>query len=382
MAGELNSRGHPSLIPRRGLPGMRRRLAGNGPVTAAFLGGSITEGAGASEAEAMSWRALTGAYLQELYAGHPVRCINAGVGGTTSAFGAHRLQEHVLAEGRIDLLFAEFSVNDGEDRAESIRGMEGIVRQCRRLSPETELVFVYTAADKNLTGYKPFNIAVHEEVADYYGIPSIDCAAKVYTMIHTGELDWTRFAPDGYHPLDAGHALYAALVQEYLEQAITRGSVQASGEAAQHITGLPSPLDSGNYEYGGMLDYSAARYSAAFRFQKLKPEEPLMNWRFPAEHACTADPQAEFTFTVTGQCAGLVLLYGPDSGIIEYSLNGGPFAEINLFDDWCLNAYRPIPVLFPVRTEREILQVTVRNTERKDSRSTGNGLRVLKLLWN
>lgn len=38
--------------------------------------------------------------------------------------------------------------------------------------------------DKNLTGYKPFNIAVHEEVADHYGIPSIDCAAKVYTMIH------------------------------------------------------------------------------------------------------------------------------------------------------------------------------------------------------
>lgn len=155
-----------------------------------------------------------------------MNCINAGVGGTTSTFGAHRLQEHVLRHGEIDLLFVEFSVNDGEDRGESIRGMEGIVRQCRRLSPETELIFVYTAADKNLTGYKPFNIAVHEEVADHYGIPSIDCAAKVYTMIHTGELNWKRFAPDGYHPLDAGHALYAGLVQEYLQQAIVPCGVQ------------------------------------------------------------------------------------------------------------------------------------------------------------
>ncbi|MNO25302.1 hypothetical protein D3C76_151360 [compost metagenome] len=417
-----NSSGNPSITPRRGLPGMRSRLAGNAPLTAAFLGGSITEGAGASDADSTSWRALTGVYLQRLYADHPVRCINAGVGGTTSTFGAHRLQEHVLREGPVDLLFVEFSVNDGEDREESIRGMEGIVRQCRRLSPETELIFVYTAADKNLTGYKPFNIAVHEEVADHYGIPSIDCAARVYTMIHTGELDWRKFAPDGYHPLDAGHALYAALVQEFLQQAVVQDARQAvevevteaeekaeaqekakeavppeeegaeetallenEAEAraeAEEEELLPAPLDSRNYEYGGLLDYSAAEYSAAFNTRELQPEEPLMNWRFSTEHACSDDPEAEFSFTVTGQCAGLVLLYGPDSGILEYSLNGGPYAEINLFDDWCLNAYRPILALFPVQVERGVLRITVRNTEHKDSRSTGTGLRVLKLLYN
>ena len=438
-----NSSGNPSITPRRGLPGMRSKLAGNAPLTAAFLGGSITEGAGASDADSTSWRALTGQYLQRLYPGHPVRCINAGVGGTTSTFGAHRLQEHVLREGPVDLLFVEFSVNDGEDREESIRGMEGIVRQCGRLSPETELIFVYTAADKNLTGYQPFNIAVHEEVADHYGIPSIDCAARVYTMMHTGELDWKKFAPDGYHPLDAGHKLYAALVQEFLLEAIVQDARQAAGvegteaavmakaqkkaneaapseveEGAGEATlldneaeageaalldneagageatlldneaeageeeWLPAPLDSRNYEYGGLLDYSEAGYSAAFATRELQPEEPLMNWRFSTEHSCSDDPQAEFTFTVNGQCAGLVLLYGPDSGIIEYSLNGGPYAEINLFDDWCLNAYRPILALFPVQAERGILQVTVRNTERKDSRSTGTGLRVLKLLYN
>ncbi|WP_052429395.1 SGNH/GDSL hydrolase family protein [Paenibacillus borealis] len=392
MRNQNSSGGNPSITPRRGLPGMRSKLAGNAPLTAAFLGGSITEGAGASDADTTSWRTLTGAYLQRLYAGHPVRCINAGVGGTTSTFGAHRLQEHVLREGPVDLLFVEFSVNDGEDRGESIRGMEGIVRQCRRLSPETELIFVYTAADKNLTGYKPFNIAVHEEVADHYGIPSVDCAAKVYTMIHTGELDWRRFAPDGYHPLDAGHALYAGLVQEYLRQAIVPGGVQLEEAGAEETAVLikeaeekavlPAPLDSRNYEYGGLLEYSAAEYSAAFRIQELQPGEPLMNWRFSTEHAHTNDPQADFSFTVTGQCAGLVLLYGPDSGIVEYSLNGGPYAEINLFDDWCLHAYRPILALFPVQAERGVLQVTVRNTGHKDSRSTGTGLRVLKLLYN
>ncbi|MHA6531377.1 SGNH/GDSL hydrolase family protein [Paenibacillus sp. BAC0078] len=375
-----NGGGNSSIAPRRGLPGMRRKLAGNAPLTVAFLGGSITEGAGASDADATSWRALTGQYLQTLYSDHPLRCINAGVGGTTSTFGAHRLQEHVLREGTVDLLFVEFSVNDGEDREESIRGMEGIVRQCRRLSPDTELIFIYTAAGKNLTGYKPFNIAVHEEVAEYYGIPSVDCAALVYSMIHTGRLDWKEFAPDGYHPLDAGHALYADLVRDYLEQALVQGSLQPD---RLEEPAMPSvPLDSRNYEYGRMLDYSAAEYSAAFGIRELQPEEPLMNWRFSTAHISTGDPQASFSFTVSGQCAGLVLLYGPDTGIFEYSLNGAPFTEVNLFDDWCLNAYRPVLALFPVQEERGLLRVTVRNTERRDSRSTGTGLRVLKLLCN
>lgn len=374
-----NSGGSSSISPRRGLPGMRSKLAGTAPITVAFLGGSITEGAGASDAGTTSWRALTGQYLQRVYTGHPVRCINAGVGGTTSTFGAHRLEEHVLHEGPADLLFVEFSVNDGEDREESVRGMEGIVRQCRRLSPETELCFVYTAADKNLTGYKPFNIAVHEEVAEYYGIPSVDCAARVYTMIHTGELDWKKFAPDGYHPLDAGHALYAALVRGYLEQALGQDRVLPVGGLEERTT-LPVPLDSRNYEYGRMLDYSTAHYSPAFHLGELQPDEPLMNWRFSTAHAWTDDPQAAFTFTVSGQCAGLVLLCGPDTGIFEYSLNGGPFTEVNLFDDWCLQAYRPVLALFPLREKRGGLLIKVRNTERKDSRSTGTGLRVLKLL--
>ncbi len=373
-----NSGGNPGISPRRGLPGMRSKLAQNAPLTVAFLGGSITEGAGASDADATSWRALTGQYLQSVYTGQPMRCINAGVGGTTSTFGAHRFEEHVLREGPVDLLFVEFSVNDGEDREESVRGMEGIVRQCRRLSPDTELCFVYTAADKNLTGYKPFNIAVHEEVAEYYGIPSVDCAARVYTMIHTGELDWKQLAPDGYHPLDTGHALYAACVRDYLEQALVQDTLQPDG---LEYPLMPSvPLDSRNYEYGRMLDFSTARYSAAFHIRELQPDEPLMNWRFSTAHACTGDTQASFTFTVSGQCAGLVLLCGPDTGIFEYSLNGAPFTEVNLFDDWCLNAYRPVLALFPLLEERGELLFTVRNTEHKDSRSTGTGLRVLKLL--
>lgn len=74
---------HSFVVPRRGLPQISGRLTEKGTVTVAFLGGSITEGAGASEADTYSWRALTGKYLQERFADQEFRFINAGVGERT-----------------------------------------------------------------------------------------------------------------------------------------------------------------------------------------------------------------------------------------------------------------------------------------------------------
>lgn len=366
------------IAERGGLSRFRAKLRHNGSLRVAFLGGSITEGAGASEAESTSWRALTVQYLQRAYPRQTIEFINAGVGGTNSTLGAHRFEEHVLYSGAIDLLFVEFSVNDGEDRSESVRGMEGIVRKCRRLSPEADICFVYTAAPKNLTGPLPFNIAVHEEVADYYGIPAVNFAFRIYEELQTGGIDWSILAPDGYHPHDAGYALYAGYMQEYLVSALGG----PAGGAPEPKAWPAVPLEAGNYEYGIMLPYSAAAYSAEFRTAGLLPGDPLMNWRFSTEHKTAEQPGAELSFTVTGQSAGILLLYGPDSGIFEYSVNGEPFTPVNLFDDWCLNAYRPIPVLFPVRTTRGPLSVVIRNTGQKDVNSKGTGLRVLKLLGN
>ncbi len=370
------------IAARRGLPGIKHKLIHNDPlndsITVAFLGGSITEGAGATDAETSSWRALISSYLQVRYVNQKFRFINAGVGGTDSTLGAHRLQEHVLQAGQIDLLFVEFSVNDGDDRDESIRGMEGIVRQCWRLSPEMDICFLYTAAEKNLSGSRPFNIVVHEEVAEHYGIPSVNFAARIYTQVQAGELVWKELAPDGYHPNDAGHALYAGFLQEYLEKALASGSMVDHRQEALSA----APLDSQNYEYGMMLDGHGADYSEAFEDRELKPDEPLMNWRFSTEHIYSDDPEACFSFTATGQSAGLVLLIGPDTGIFEYSVNGSPYTAVNMFDDWCLNAFRPLPAMFPIQEKREKLHITVRNTGRKDERSLGTGLRILKLLCN
>jgi acyl-CoA thioesterase I len=365
-------------IPRTGLSQVREKILRNEPVCVAFLGGSITEGYGASDTERTSWRALTGTYFKERYPDLSFTFIHAGVGGTSSSFGAHRLGEHVLQHGTIDLLFVEFSVNDGEDREESIRGMEGIVRQCRRLSPQTDICFLYTAADKNLSDDKPFNIAVHEEVAAHYGIPSVNFAAKVFDRIQSGETNWEELAPDRIHPNDAGYALYASVLQEFLSAALVNADT-FSEEPTGSV--LPPPLIIGNYEYASMEKFSLANETEGFIPFAVKPE-PMINWRYEADHMYASTPNAWLTFTVKGQGTGLLLICGPDTGIFEYSIDGSPFHRVNLFDEWCLGAFRPVIALFPIEEECGTRRVTIRNTDAQDPRSTGTNLRILKLLTN
>ncbi|WP_141503677.1 SGNH/GDSL hydrolase family protein [Paenibacillus luteus] len=359
---------------RRGLPNIARKLAGVDPIVIAFIGGSITEGYGASEPDETSWRALTGSYLKKRYPQGTVSCINAGVGGTTSTFGAHRMAEHVMANGEIDLLFVEFSVNDGVDRKESIRGVEGIVRQCRRLSPHADICLVYTAADKNLSVESPFNIAVHEEVASHYELPSLNLAAGIRALIQKGEIRWEELAPDLVHPNDAGYAQYAMYVQAFLEEVLA----QPVTSTVSSLT-IPKPLIVRNYEFGAMLDVSHVEQQKGFKITDVKLE-PLINWRYDLKHLYTDKPDAQFSFIASGRSTGLLLLCGPDTGIFEYSLDGLTFHEVNLFDEWCLGAYRPIIAVFPLQPDVVRTRVIIRNTTQKDNRSTGTCLRVLKLL--
>ncbi|WP_372660802.1 SGNH/GDSL hydrolase family protein [Cohnella sp.] len=362
---------------RKGLPNTIDRLSRHEPLVVAFLGGSITEGAGASDANITSWRALTEKYLRERLSEDQVTFINAGVGGTNSTFGAHRLQDHVLYRGAVDLLFVEFSVNDDtSDREESIRGMEGIVRQCGRLSPRTDICFLYTAADKNLSEELPFNIAIHEEVASYYDIPSINFAGPIYAQVKSGRMQWEELAPDRVHPNDTGYALYARYVRDFLEIALSLEVEYAYGGVQTKI-----PLDHRSYEHATMRNCNEADHSEGFHLKSIE-QEPLMNWRYSSEQLYTDSHEASLTFTVVGQSAGLLMLCGPDTGIFEYSLDGLQFQSVNPFDDWCLVAYRPVITLFPFREERGSMRITVRNTGLKDERSTGNSFRILKLLSN
>lgn len=345
---------------RDGLRRFGSRLRPDGPLPAgiertcgvAFLGGSVTDGAGASDPERTSWRAMTCQYFNRTYPHVSFRFTNAAVGGTDSTYGAFRFRQDVLERGAVDLLLVEFAVNDARNSAESVRAMEGIVRQARRANPDVDILFVYTAHQSGVerwlsAGEIDANIASHEEVAEHYGLPSVNLSAEVARRIGAGDFDWTAFSADNVHPRDFGYALYAELMQTFLAAAAAAAADSADSCAAAAVAvgpALPPPLDPLCYEFARLIGLDAAADIAAgwTRVSGFAPApERTCNWTPPADILLGETPGDSLTLTFDGTKIGFVLLAGPDTGAVDISVDEGPAVTCDLFDSYCPKFYRP-----------------------------------------
>ena len=94
-----------------------QQLRDGKPTTIAFLGGSITQGAGAVPSQEMCYARKTYEAICERYTpdhGVHVRYIKAGVGGTPCQLGIIRYDRDITRDGAVqpDLIIVEFAVND------------------------------------------------------------------------------------------------------------------------------------------------------------------------------------------------------------------------------------------------------------------------------
>lgn len=187
-------------------------------INVVYLGGSITDGTGASNGNITSWRAKVGNYLGEKYADKTVNNYNAGAGGTGSTIAYLRLANDVISKDP-DIVFVEFAVNDrdSKDMNKTKKYMEGIVRRLYKECDKAPIViYVYTATQNFLSGVEN-SIAAHSEVAEYYDIPQIDLNA--YMKRYTAEYPDTEWLADGVHPNDNGYQLYTDYIIERLDKA-------------------------------------------------------------------------------------------------------------------------------------------------------------------
>ena len=95
------------------------------PVTIAFLGGSITQGAGAVPSQPKCYARQTFEAICERYTpdhGKNVRYIKAGVGGTPCQLGLIRYDRDITRDGTVqpDLVVVEFAVNDLADETNGL----------------------------------------------------------------------------------------------------------------------------------------------------------------------------------------------------------------------------------------------------------------------
>lgn len=188
-------------------------------VTLAYIGGSITQGAGAIPIHTECYAYKSFQLFQNRFSTqNNVRFIKAGVGGTPSELGMIRFDRDVLREGeRPDIVVIEFAVNDEGDETKGVC-YESLVRKVLKLpwKPAVVLLFSVFANDWNLQErLRP--------VGDLYDLPmvSIRDAVTPQFSLKCGEgriLSKNQFFYDIFHPNNTGHTIMADCLQYLFER--------------------------------------------------------------------------------------------------------------------------------------------------------------------
>jgi len=344
----------------------------------AFLGGSITEMNG--------YRPMVCQNLQKRFPGTRFTFTDAGISSTTSTTGAFRLQEHVLSQGPVDLLFLEFAVNDDQDghhpRRECIRGMEGIVRHLRKHNPNADVVVTYFVNEGMLETFKagktPLSSASHDEVLTHYGLPGIELGREVAGRIESGKLTWKQYG--GVHPGPDGNRICANMIERLLDKAWAGPTAAAP---AAHP--MPAPIDGNSYDNGRFLAPDAAQIVRGWSVQT--PDWSALKGdcrgRFKTEKLISAtEPGATLTLPFTGRAIGIYLLAGPDAGTVDASVDGAPARRVDLYHPYSGGLHYPYTRVFDADLGPGAHVLTLTLTGERNPKSLGTAARILKFCEN
>ncbi len=189
-----------------------------------YIGGSLTE-------DNNIWIPQVTEFYQKKMPKKNVIAVEAGIGGTGSAFGALRFRKDILAH-EPDLIFIEFPVNDRHaESIEKVYGMESMIRQCLELDKVPNIIILFTPmpAEKDTEPYKLWNTAVkyHTKIANHYGLKTINIYDYMYAQFEAGskkrfndylDLYYQKYADSDEYNVHAGYSLYAEAILEALEK--------------------------------------------------------------------------------------------------------------------------------------------------------------------
>jgi len=217
------------------------KKAENGnPITLGYLGGSITQGSLSSTPDTC-YAAMTTKWWREQYPNTEFTYVNGGIGGTTSQFGAARVDSDILAY-EPDFVVIEFSVND--DNSLFFRETyEGLVRKVYTSKTAPAVLLVHNIMYETGTNAQD----QHETIGRYYNIPCVSVKTSIYQAIAHGKIGVREVTPDDLHPNDTGHALLANLITNFLEK-VQKEDVAKVTDTTRAAEELPKPITANAYQ--------------------------------------------------------------------------------------------------------------------------------------
>jgi len=273
---------------------------------------------------------------------HETRHIQPG----GSWFGLYRCSRgqpvfgEVICSGHLAIL--DFATEDRTADIEQVKAsLEGVVRQITLYRPTHSRVLVYTLTPEMLQAYKagqtPEYIKISEQIADHYGIPSLNLAKTAADKIIAGEISFEAFSADGINPTDAGAKIYADAVAKFIDVLMTAYPVPEKPKAYV----LPAPLFPQTDDNGRIIAYENQQVK---RSGKWKPGQPSPIG--PFRHLLVSDdPGAALTLKFKGSEIGLIDVMDKDSADYEYAVDGKGFQTLSPAKDVTVPTMRPVALV-------------------------------------
>ena len=234
------------------------------PVTLAFIGGSITQGAGATPINTMCYtRRMFEAFTKKFNCEANANYIKAGVGGTPSELGMLRYRRDVLQNDTAapDIVVIEFAVNDAGDETEG-ECYEALIRKAMNGPghPAVLLIFSVFADDYNL-----------EErcipIGQHYELPMTSLKRCVTPQFYKTKeegriISKARYFYDIFHPTNLGHQVMADCLMKLVDECL-------KVDSAENTVSEGKPIKSADFENVELLDRTTWRSK---NFDELKDE--------------------------------------------------------------------------------------------------------------
>lgn len=191
-------------------------------VTIAYIGGSITQGAGAKPIHTGCYAYKSYMKFKELFGkngGENVHYVKAGVGGTPSELGMIRYDRDVLRDGEVkpDVVVVEFAVNDEGDETKGVC-YESLILNILSAEnkPAVILLFSVFLNDWNLQERL-------SPVGRLYDLPMVSVSDAVVEQFKLAREEGNiitkrQFFYDIYHPTNDGHTIMTDCIGYLFEE--------------------------------------------------------------------------------------------------------------------------------------------------------------------
>ncbi|MDD4972297.1 MAG: SGNH/GDSL hydrolase family protein [Paludibacter sp.] len=246
----------------------------------------------------------------------------------------------VIFSGHLAIL--DFAADDRNINIEQAKcTLEAAIRQVTLFRNTHSRILVYTLTPEMLQSYKagktPEYIRISEQLADYYGIPSLNLAKYAADKIIAGEITFEAFSADGINPTDAGAKIYAEAVAKFTDSLMTAYPVP---DVPKEVV-LPKCLFPGTNENGRIVAYENPEVKKS---KEWKPgqKSPIV----PFRHLLTTDQVgATLRLKFKGSEIGLIDVVDRDGADFEYAIDGAPFKKLSAPKDASGPAMRAIALV-------------------------------------